>query len=105
MLHALNSSSIVASVKLEANSEELEAGFTRVTAGDAEHMLTFVKFFETFYNQALAFDFAYRCCAAYEAEPRLYDFDYLHNVCRFLHSEASNLSVDTCFMLFKSLMK
>lgn len=54
------------------------------------------------------FDFAVhsgpgQCCAAYEPEPRPYDFDYLHNVCRYLKAN-NNLSVDSLFILFKSLM-
>jgi len=103
LLHALSGSGIVTAIDLESSSEDLETGFTRVQVGDALHSLRFVKFYEEYFNQALAFDFAYRCCAAYEPEPRGYDQDYLHNVCRYLLAE-SNLSVDSCFILFKSLM-
>ncbi|MGX1745001.1 MULTISPECIES: hypothetical protein [unclassified Brevundimonas] len=103
LLHALATSKVVVEIQLEATGEDLEAGFTRVTKGDAEHMLPFVQFYETYFNQALAFDLAYQCCAAYEDEPREYDFDYFHNVCRYLYEEA-NTNVESCFMLFKSLM-
>jgi hypothetical protein len=103
LLHALNSSKIVVAVDLESSAEDLETGFTRVQMGDANHILHFVKFYNEYYNQALAFDFAYRCCAAYETNPRTYDFDYLHNVCRYLKAQP-NVSVDSCFILFKSLM-
>jgi hypothetical protein len=103
LLHALYQSKIITSVTLESSPEELEAGFTRVNAGDAEHVLSFVHFYQEFYNEMLAFDLAYRCCASYETHPREYDFDYLHNVCRYLKTNP-NLTVDSCFMLFKSLM-
>lgn len=103
LLHALYQSKIVTELGLESTSEELEAGFTRVHVGDAEHILPFVAFYEEFHNQMLAFDVAYRCCASYEDAPREYDFDYLHNVCRYLKAN-NNLSVDSLFMMFKSLM-
>lgn len=103
LLHALCVSEIVVHLDLESSAEDLESGFTRVHNSDAEHILPFVKFYETFYNQALAFHLAYRCCAAYEDRPRSFDFDYLHNVCRYLHDDA-NVNVESCFMIFKSLM-
>ena len=103
LLHALATSKVVLSVELESSSEDLESGFTRVLKGDAEHALTFVKFYETYFNQALAFDLAYRCCAAYEDQPRPYDFDYLHNICRYMIGD-TNLNVEACFIIFKSLM-
>ncbi|MEO4000297.1 hypothetical protein [Mesorhizobium sp. CAU 1732] len=104
LLHALYQSEIISDVELESTSEELEAGFTRINVGDAEHILPFVQFYETFHNQMLAFDLSYKFCAAYEPEPRMYDFDYLHNVCRYL-KQNSNLNVDSLFMMFKSLMR
>jgi hypothetical protein len=103
LLHALVTSKVVIDLDLESNGDDLESGFTRVTKGDAEHNLPFVRFYETFFNQALAFDLAYQCCAAYEDSPRGYDFDYFHNVCRYLYEEG-NTNVESCFMLFKSLM-
>lgn len=103
LLHALTTSKIVVDITLESNGDDLESGFTRVTKGDAEHNLSFVRFYETYFNEALAFDLAYQCCAAYEDSPREYNFDYLHNVCRYLYDEA-NTNVDSCFIMFKSLM-
>lgn len=102
LLHALYRSDCV-SLQLESSADELEAGFTRVNAGDAEQVLSFVKFYEEYYNQFLSFNLAYRLCASYEDDPRTYDFDYLHNVSRYLKVN-TNLSRDSLFMLFKSLM-
>lgn len=103
LLHALYQAEPIVDIELESTTEELEAGYTRVTLGDAEHVLKFVEFYEQYHNHMLAFDLAYRCCAAYEAEPKVYDFDYLHNMCRYLASN-KNLSVDSFFIIFKSLM-
>lgn len=103
LLHALYQSEIVSALHLESSADELEAGYTRVNVGDAEHMLSFVKFYEEYHNQMLAFNLAYKCCSSYEETPRPYDFDYLHNACRYLKAN-NNLSVDSLFMLFKSLM-
>jgi len=103
LLHALSNAKIVEGIKFESSPEDLAAGFTRVTNGDAEQLLPYVEFYQDYYNQTLAFNLAYKCCAAYEANPRDYDFDYLHNVCHYLRLQ-SNLSLDSCFMIFKSLM-
>ena len=103
LLHALYRADCVTELNLEASSDDLEAGFTRVTMGDAEHVLHFVRFYEEYFNQLLAFHVSYKCCAGYEADPVTFDFDYLQNICRYLGSN-QNLSMDSLFMLFKSLM-
>lgn len=104
LLHALYQSKPIISVHWESTPEELESGFTRVNVGDATHVLPFAKFYQEFYNEMMAFDLSFRCCASYElSTPPKYDYDYLHNVCRYLKSN-DNLSVDSLFMLFKSLM-
>lgn len=103
LLHALNYSKCISSVNLESSSDDLEAGFTRVRHGDAEHNLPFIKFYESYHNEFMAFHIAYKACALYEATPSPYDFDYLHNICRYLQAN-DNLSVDSLFIIFKSLM-
>ncbi len=103
LLHALYSSRAITDTNLEYTSKEIQGGVTRVRHGDAIHVLPFVAFYEEFANEMLAFDFAYGCCSAYEPNPTTYDFDYLHNVCRYLKAN-TNLNVESLFMLFKSLM-
>lgn len=103
LLHALSNAKIVEAIKFESSPEDLAAGYTRVSNGDAEHILQYVEFYDVYYNQTLAFNLAYKCCAAYEVEPKRYNFDYLHNVSHYLLTQ-SNLSLDSCFMIFKSLM-
>ncbi len=102
LLHALIQSGI-GTVNLESSAEELAAGYTRVSAGDAEHHLPFVEFYEKYHNEALSFGLAYKCCDAYEDESHSIDFDYLRIICYYL--KANPVGLDTCFILFKSLMR
>lgn len=103
LLHCLYQTDIIVEIDPESSAEELEAGFTRVSKFDADNIAEFVRFYESYHNQFHAFDLAYRCCAAYEHDNKRYDFDYLQNMCRYLNGQ-SNLSLETFFMLFKSLM-
>lgn len=104
LLSALIQSDVITELKLESSADDLEGGFSRVTKADADYVFPFVRFYETYYNEAAAFQVAYRCCAAYEAEPREFDVDYFYNVCRYLRADKANFSQDAAFMLFKSLM-
>jgi hypothetical protein len=108
LLHALYQSEIIVSSELingiYGSPDDLETGFTLVSHGGAQHILKFANFYQEYYNQVFCFDMAYRCCAAYEDNPRGYNFDYLLNVCRYLKVN-TNLTVDSLFMLFKSLMQ
>lgn len=103
LLHSLYQTDIIVEIDPESSADELEAGYTRVPKFDADSMAEFVRFYESYHNQFHAFDLAYRCCAAYESADKGYDFDYLQNMCRYLRGQ-SNLSLETFFMLFKSLM-
>ncbi len=104
LLHALYAADCVTNLRLESSAEEVEAGFTRVTRADGEHVLEFLRFFEEYHNEVMAFNTAYKCCWAYQHDAVRPDFDYLHNVCRYLKAN-SDLTVDSLFMLFKSLMQ
>ena len=103
LLHCLYQTDIILSVDPESTADELDAGYSRVGQFDADHITEFVRFYEGYYNQFHAFDLSYRCCAAYEYVSRPYNFDYLQNMCRYLKGQ-SNLSLETMFMIFKSLM-
>lgn len=102
LMYALAQADVIVGLGLESTSEELEAGFTRVHKGDADFVLKFVKFYEDFHNEAYAFQVAFRCCAAYEKDPREIDEDYVLNICRWL--KCDQVTVDACFIAFKSLM-
>ncbi len=104
LLHCLYQTHVIVGIELESSADDLDAGFSRVSKFDADHVAEFVRFYENYHNQFHAFDLAYRCCAAYERGNRGYDFDYLQNMCRYLSGQ-SNLGLATFFMLFKSLVR
>ena len=66
-------------------------------------MLKFPDFYNSFHNEILSFDLAYQICAAYEDDPREYDFNYLRNMCHYL-AKNKDLTVDSLSMIFRSLM-
>jgi hypothetical protein len=104
LLHALYRSKIIIDVHFdEKQLEDLETGFLQISYGDAQHILKFVDFYKVAANEILSFDLAFRYCATYERAVRVYDVDYLLNVCHYLQTN-TDLSVDSCFMLYKSLM-
>jgi hypothetical protein len=105
LLHALYVSKAIVSVDYEVDAEEVEAGMgpVHVHIGDIEYALPFKKFYDEYYNEIVAFFLAYSYCAAYETAPKAYDFDYLQTVCVYLKKNG-NLSVESFFILFKSLM-
>lgn len=103
LLHALYSSKVIVDVTPVYNEAEIENGVALIHPHDEAKAFEMLDFYHTYYNYIHAFDLAYRVCATYEDKPVGYDFDYLHNVCFYLHKNNS-LSLDTFFMLFKSLM-
>ena len=104
LLHALYKSEIVVGLGFDPDREEIEGGMTRIHYHDGEHAISMIDFYREYHNEMVAFDLAYDCCASYEDAPVGYDFEFLHNVCRYLKSNTS-LCLDTCFMFFKALMQ
>jgi hypothetical protein len=108
LLHALYRSKIVLGVDFSDSSwgsmADVESGAVlAVSYAHAQQMLKFPEFYQTFHNELLSFDLSYQLCAAYEAEPRPYGFEYLHNMCHYLHKN-KDLTVDSLSMIFRSLM-
>ena len=103
LLHALYGSRIIESVAPNYTVEDISNGISLIHPHDTGELVPFLEFYQEYHNQMHAFDLAYQVCAAYEDEPVPYDFDYLHNVCHFMKKN-NNLSLDTFFMMFKSLM-
>lgn len=105
LLQALHASGGVMEVSFACALDDIECGFSPIHMryGDTVKEMPFARFYEQYANEMNEFVLAYRCCAAYEPKPRRYDLDYLHNICVFLSSEA-NHSVESLFMIFKSLM-
>lgn len=103
LLHSLYGSKIITSVKPNYTADDVKNGVSLIHPHETGDLVDFLEFYDVYHNQLHAFDLAYRVCSAYEDSPVAYDFDYLHNVCHFLWKN-NNLSLDTFFMLFKSLM-
>lgn len=104
LLHALYKSESVTSVDFAPDKDEIDGGMTRLQYHDGLHTIDMIDFYREYHNELVAFDLAYDCCATYEEEPVLYDFEFLHNACRYLKSNSS-LCLDTCFMFFRALMQ
>jgi hypothetical protein len=105
LLHALYTSKVITDVGYGVDAEDVECGLgpVHVHHGDIATSLPFKSFYDEFHNEMVAFFMAYRYCAAYDPEPRVFDFDYLQTVCVYLKKNG-NLSVESFFILFKSLM-
>lgn len=103
LLHALYQSKIITNLVLENTEEDIETGWGRVPHSEKDDLLQFMRFYKEYHNEMISFDLAYRICCMYEDDPVFYDFDYLHNLCFFLWKN-DGLSIDTCFIIFKSLM-
>lgn len=105
LLHALYQSKVIDSVGFVAPLDDIESGLgpVHIHNGDvADDELDFARFYQEYANEMLAFILAFRCCSAYETTRKEYDFDYLRTVCVYMKKNA-NLSVESFFMLFKSL--
>lgn len=103
LLHALYSSKVITAITPVYDRQEIANGVAMIHLHEEGKAFEALDFYETYYNFLHAFDIAYRACAAYEKVPVEYDFDYLHNVCFFMYKNSA-ISVDTFFMIFKSLM-
>jgi len=102
LLHALCTNPIVAKIECEYNSEEVASGFTRFNNFDAEHIVKYLKFHESYCNQFVAFDISFRACCSYERAVKPITFEFIQNVCHYL--KHNDLPADAYFMLFKCLM-
>lgn len=103
LLHALSSTRMASNLCFTPDREQIEGGLTRLPYGDGKYAMSQIDFYEAYHNELLAFDTAYRCCAAYEANPVVPSWDYVQNMCFYLSQNGAR-SLDTYFMLFKSLM-
>lgn len=106
LLHALYLSRPIVTVEFDPDLENADTLCTElgVTYGDAEGSLSFGHFFNEFHNEFMAFGLAYDTCRQYEEQPTNLDFPYVHTMCTYL-SNNGNLSVESLFMILKSLMQ
>ena len=106
LLHALYLSEPITSIKFSPEIDEVDALTTPigVTFADVDKEVTFAQFYRDYANEFTSFALAYDVCRQYEDTPTDIDKDYLRTVCTYLSNNRS-LSVESLFMLFKSLMR
>lgn len=105
LLHALYLSKPIVAVEFDPDLENVDTLMQPpgVTYGLAEGALSFGHFFDDYHNEFAAFAIAYGTCRQYVEVPRDVDFDFIHTACTYLKNNG-NLSVESLFMMFKSLM-
>ena len=105
LLHALYLSNPITSVVFTPELDEVDALSTPlgVSYTDVDKELTFGCFYRDYHNEFTSFALCYDICRQYEENPREITQDYLRTVCTYLFNNRS-LSVESLFMLFKSLM-
>jgi hypothetical protein len=105
LLRALYRIKPITNVVITPEPEEVDPMFAPVglSHADAEHHLSLGRMYDEFHNELTAFSYAYNVCAIYEDNPVKIDAKYLHTMCVYLASN-DNLSADSLYMIFKSLM-
>ena len=106
LLHALYTSKPIVAVKFDPELDDVDTISTPLgtSYGDAEGALSFGHFFNEYHNEFMGFQLAFDICRQFvENEPRSIDFEYVHTVCAYLKNNG-NLSVESLFMIFKSLL-
>ena len=106
LLHALYMSQPIVEVCFNPELEDVDTLITEpgVTYGDAENALTFGHFYDDYHNEFSAFGLAFDTCRQYEQNSKvLGSFDYVQTVCTYLKNNG-NLSVESMYMVLKSLM-
>ena len=106
LLHAIYTSQPIDSVQFDPDLEDVDTISTPlgVSYGDAEGALSFGHFFREYHNEFLGFQLSFDICRQYlENDPREIDFEYVHTVCTYLKNNG-NLSVESLFMIYKSLL-
>jgi hypothetical protein len=105
LLRALYKIKPITAVKFSPDIGEFDTLFTPigVSNSDAEYALSLCRTFDLYHNELTAFSYAYNICCMYEEEPCRLTADYIHTMCVYLAGN-DNLSADSLYMIFKSLM-
>lgn len=105
LLRALYRIKPITAVEFDPPLEEFDSLFTPigVSHADAEYALSLGRTFSLYHNELTAFGYAYNICAMYEPNPVRISGKYIHTMCAYLLSN-DNLSADSLYMIFKSLM-
>lgn len=105
LLRALYRIKPIVTVQFEPELEDFDTLFTPVgiNHNDAELALSLGRTFSLYHNELTAFSYAYNVCRMYEESPVEISDAYIHTMCVYL-SSSENLSADSIYMIFKSLM-
>jgi hypothetical protein len=101
LLDALNRNEIIRELETDPDYIVSLEGNTAhgLSFDDCQFRLKFIDFYGEYCNQLMAFDLAFRCCAAYEAQIKTYSPNYLENMCHYLKAQRS---INSLYMIFKS---
>lgn len=105
LLRALYKIRPIVGVQFDPEIDDLDHLFAPVgnSRADVEHVRSLGAFFHLFANEMQAFSYTYNVCATFEREPTQISDEYIHTVCAYLKGN-DNLSADSFYMMFKSLM-
>ena len=107
LLHAIYSSLPISGVLFDPELDDVDTLVTSIGFNyrDGEDALFFARFFNEYHNEFLGFQLAFEICRMYvPGTPRSIDFEYVQTVCVDLKNDG-NLSVESLFMIFKSLLR
>lgn len=106
LLRALYRIKPIVSIEFHPPLDEFDSLFTPIgtSHADAEYALSLGRTFSLYHNELTAFSYAYNVCSMYENNPVSICDDYIHTTCVYLASN-DNLSADSLYMIFKSLMR
>lgn len=102
---ALIEAPINAEATLPTPIDELEDGFSPVSFhhADVRYALPTIQLYHQYCNYIIAFSIGFEFCGLYEDKLIRCSMDYLRNMCAYLKYN-KDVSVDTLFIIFKSLM-
>jgi hypothetical protein len=106
LLNALYLSRPIVSARPTEDIESVDTICTPIGVSyhDSELGLAFAQLYSDHHNELTAFALSYDCCRLYEDSPTEIDLEYVKTACVYLQNNG-NLSVESLFMLFKSLMR
>lgn len=105
LLRALYRIKPIVEVEFDPTLDEFDSLFTPlgVSHADSQYALSMGRMFSLYHNELTSFSFAYNVCSMYEENPVKVCDKYIHTMCVYLASN-DDLSADSLYMIFKSLM-
>ena len=105
LLRALYRIKPIVGLKFNPELEDFDTVFTPIgtSHADAEYAYSLGRTFSLFHNEFTSFSYAYNVCSMYEENQVKISDAYIQTMCVYLAS-SENLSADSLYMIFKSLM-